>query len=102
MQVRLSILNKIRSALILNHINWLKLPNSGSDVGNNGSISKTQKYVLSGNSNLFNPNQKIGNSSIFQSMSKRFKAAFSSVHPSDAQPSPSSFKTLFTLYRIVK
>ncbi len=34
------------------------LPNSGSDVGNNGSISKAQKYVLSGNSNLFNLNQK--------------------------------------------
>ena len=49
------------------------LPNSGSDVGNNGSISKTQKYVLSGNSNLFNPNQKIGNSSIFQSMSNNFQ-----------------------------
>ena len=49
------------------------LPNSGSDVGNNGSISKAQKYVLSGNSNLFNPNQKIGNSSIFQSMSNNFQ-----------------------------
>ena len=49
------------------------LPNSGSDVGNNGSISKAQKYVLSGNSNLFNLNQKIGNSSIFQSMSNNFQ-----------------------------
>ena len=49
------------------------LPNSGSDVGNNGSISKAQKHVLSGNSNLFNLNQKIGNSSIFQSMSNNFQ-----------------------------